>query len=107
MAERLHGRFQDLCIVQCLLLIFKQSLAKEAGQSCCFKANILKGDLLRLLEKSDTQISDISSLLIKSLKECQVDTIDFQHIHSALNNIISPDNELFLLIEGKLLKRIR
>lgn len=101
----LHGRFQDLCIVQCLLLIFKQSAG--SSMSKLFAANLLKGELLRLLEKPDTQISDISDLLIKSLKECNVSSIDFKFIHSSLNNIISPDNELFLLIEGKFLKRIR
>lgn len=101
----LHGRFQDLCIVQCLLLIFKQS-AGLANVKCC-TANLLKVELLRLLEKPDTQISDISDCLIKSLIDCNVSSVDCKHIHSALNNIISPDNELFLLIECKLLKRIR
>ena len=105
----LHGRFQDLCIVQCLLLIFKQSasMANSLNKRKCFAATMLKGELLRLLEQPDTQISDISNLLIQSLKDSQIDIINFDYIHSALNNIISPDNELFLLIEGKLLNRIK
>ena len=106
----LHGKFQDLCIVQCLLLIFKQAVSNNSASSSnlrkCFAANLLKGELLRLLEQPDTQIADISNLMIQCLRNSDIDSIDFKYIHSALNNIISPDNELFLLIEGKLLKRI-
>lgn len=106
----LHGKFQDLCIVQCLLLIFKQcatSSSTFSNKRKCFAATMLKGELLRLLEQPDTQISDISNLLIQCLKDSQVESINFDYIHSALNNIISPENELFLLIEGKLLHRIK
>lgn len=105
-----HGKFQDLCIVQSLLLIFKQSTTnnhQSPNFRKCFVGNLLKGELLRLLEQSDTQISDISNMMIKCLKDSHIDKIDFEYIHSALNNIISPDNELFLLIEKKLLNRIK
>jgi hypothetical protein len=104
----LHGRFQDLCIVQCLLLIFKQASSKTGVPNRkIFSACLLKVELLRLLEQPDTKISDISNLLIQCLKDSQTDSINFDYIHSALNNIISPDNQLFLLIEEKMLKRIK
>ena len=102
----LHGKFQDLCIVQCLLLIFKQTCA-ERNMRRSFTSNLLKGELLRLLEQPDTQISDISNLLIKCLKDSQIYSVDFDYIHSALNKIISPENELFLMVESKLIKRIK
>ena len=77
----LHGKFQDLCIVQCLLLIFKESSKScDTNMRKCFTANLLKSELLRLLEKPDTQISDISDLMIKSLKDCQIDSIDYNYI---------------------------
>lgn len=106
----LHGKFQDLCIVQCLLLIFKQACASKLINSvkAAFSGKLLKFELLRLLEQSNTQISDISGIIIRSLKECAPNSSDdYTYIHSALNNIISPDNELFIMIEGKLLKRIK
>jgi hypothetical protein len=101
-----HGKFQDLCIVQCLLLIFKKASSCKSLTGC-FAANLLKRELLRLLEKADTQISDISTLIVNTLKEIHVKHIDFDYIHSALNKIISPENELFQMVEGKLVKRIK
>jgi hypothetical protein len=125
----LHGRFQDLCIVQCLLLIFKQASRDESWNASrkLFSGNLLKRELLRLLDQPNTQISDISSLITKSLKECREAPSageagaelgdfagadagggeDFGFIHGALNKIIAPDNELFVLIEGKLVERVR
>lgn len=112
-----HGKFQDLCIIQCLLLIFKQSTQgiKRTDEASILLQKILKDDLFKLLESPHTQIVDISSLLMRSIKEFRGESLnlnsscsdDSDHIYSSINKIISPDNELFLLVEKKLLSQIK
>lgn len=104
----LHSAFQDLCIVQCLMLIYKQNCG-NAPRSLAGER--LKSDLLDLLNRPDTQISDIVQVMSQAVADfrgqLQVQAADFNTIHAAINKIIAPENELFLMVEKKLLSAVR
>ncbi len=100
----MHSSFQDLCIVQCLLLIYKQN-CRNAPKSLASER--LKDELLEMLGKRDTQISDVVEVMTRAIAQfrgqLQVSVADFNTIHAAINKIIAPENEFFLMVEKKLL----
>lgn len=104
----LHSKFQDLCIVQCLLLIYKQA---TAGATRSLHTEKLRSDLLVQLENTETQISNISELVAAAIAvhkgQHAVSPADYNLVHASINKIIAPDNQLFLLVEQRLLAFVR
>jgi hypothetical protein len=104
----LHSSFQDMCIVQCMLLIFKQMTGNTIARA---QVDQLKKELFTKLSQPDTQISGISELLAKHVATTKglsvmTDTM-VSRVHSYINKIITPDNSLFLLVEKKLVDHVR
>lgn len=104
----MHSAFQDLCIVQCLLLIYKQH-TRNSPKSLASER--LKADLLELLNKRDTQISDVVDVMARAIAqfrgEFEASSALFNSIHAAINKIIAPENEFFLMVEKKLVDALR
>lgn len=105
----MHGQFQDLCIVQCLLLIFKQMVGNSAmAKDHCV---LLKQELLVALSSPDAQISLLSGLIAKYVAMAKglvvVDSAMAAKVHGFINKIVAPDNALFLAVEKKLCDHIR
>jgi hypothetical protein len=104
----MHSAFQDLCIVQCLLLIYKQN-CRNAPKSLASES--LKETLLQILNKRDTQISDVVEVMAQAIAkfrgQSEISAAEFNTVHAAINKIIAPENELFLMVEKKLLGALR
>lgn len=60
----MHSAFQDLCIVQCLLLIYKQNCRNTPKSLASEK---LKENLLQMLSKRDTQISNVVQVMAQAI----------------------------------------